>query len=467
MRLIKRRIETFAFYDPKGIEAHLEKMAANGWMLDDITSIFWVYKRMEPSKLQFNVTYFNSASDFDPSPSNEQWTFYDYCRDAGWQFVASQQVMQVFYSTDEDPTPIETDAASSLATIHEAFKKKVLYANIALILYSFFQLYLQYQSLNRDLGRNLSNYGTLLAIPIFIILPLLAALKIIGYGFWYYKAKGSVERKNSYDERPKIFAYLRRLDQLLMAIIILLVVVFTLTSTWGFFLPLGIGVVFLIYTCVVHIRKLLKDANVSKDANQVTTGIITVLLSFVTIPLLGMVIIPIMNSSSDSITYSYTNDNGTKVSYEVYNDELPLDIGDIKDESSFMYSKEYRRLHTLLSTYIEGSQTSVPFDSDGPWLSYNVYIVHVPSLIEPVLDSTMNQYTNFLSPEELEEIQRAFIPVDPTPWEADEAYQLKDSSGLKDSYIIRWDNRIAELRTSFPLDKAILSTLQKKLRDIS
>ena len=56
MRDTKRRIEAFSFYDHTGIEAHLEKMAAKGWLLERMTGVGWVYRRIEPGRVKFTVT---------------------------------------------------------------------------------------------------------------------------------------------------------------------------------------------------------------------------------------------------------------------------------------------------------------------------------------------------------------------------------------------------------------------------
>ena len=52
----KRRFETFSFYDRTGIEAHLKKMAEKGWMISEMTTLGWIYKRVEPESLTFAVS---------------------------------------------------------------------------------------------------------------------------------------------------------------------------------------------------------------------------------------------------------------------------------------------------------------------------------------------------------------------------------------------------------------------------
>ena len=56
MRQTKRRMETLSFYDRTGVERHLEKMAAKGWMIDRVNGFGWHYRRIEPQTLRFAVT---------------------------------------------------------------------------------------------------------------------------------------------------------------------------------------------------------------------------------------------------------------------------------------------------------------------------------------------------------------------------------------------------------------------------
>lgn len=54
----KRELNLYAFYDHTGLERHLEKMAANGWMLESVGTYALRYRRCEPKKLRFAVVYY-------------------------------------------------------------------------------------------------------------------------------------------------------------------------------------------------------------------------------------------------------------------------------------------------------------------------------------------------------------------------------------------------------------------------
>ena len=133
MKDTKRRLETFSFYDRTGLEEHLARMAAEGWLLDKIGQFLWHYRRIEPKKLTFSVTYFPKASAFDPEPSEEQETFYDFCRHTGWVLAASSAQLQVFYNEGPDPVPIETDPVLEVESIHRTMKRSFLPSQLMLL----------------------------------------------------------------------------------------------------------------------------------------------------------------------------------------------------------------------------------------------------------------------------------------------------------------------------------------------
>ena len=126
MKDTKRRVEFFSFYDHTGIEQHLEKMAAKGWMLDRLGTYLWYYRRCEPKPMKFCVTYYPRASQFDPEPSEGELDFRAFCQRTGWKLAASSAQLQIFYNEDPDAVPIETDPVLEIDTLHRAAKKSFL-----------------------------------------------------------------------------------------------------------------------------------------------------------------------------------------------------------------------------------------------------------------------------------------------------------------------------------------------------
>ena len=122
----KWRWESFSFYDRSGIVRRLEAMAAQGWMLEDITPVVWKYRRCPPRRLRFAVTYYPQATIYDPAPSQEQEFFYELCAHDGWELAASSGEMQIFCNDYPAPTPIETDPGLEVETIHKLAWRRLL-----------------------------------------------------------------------------------------------------------------------------------------------------------------------------------------------------------------------------------------------------------------------------------------------------------------------------------------------------
>ena len=131
----KRELNLYAFYDHTGLERHLEKMAANGWMLESVGTYALRYRRCEPKKLRFAVVYYPKTDSFCPDePNHENLTFWDYCAGAGWQIVTQRDETVVLLSHKKADSYIHIDVefgegegkipVDSIAKRAEAYKPK-------------------------------------------------------------------------------------------------------------------------------------------------------------------------------------------------------------------------------------------------------------------------------------------------------------------------------------------------------
>ena len=127
MNNTKKILCHFSFYDQIRIQEKLEEMAEQGWMVDKPGSFTWAFKRMEPKKLKFAVTYFPSASDFDPGPTDEELTKLDFCAQDGWQLAVRWGVMQIFYNENENAVPIETEPVAQVENVRKSTKQTAVY----------------------------------------------------------------------------------------------------------------------------------------------------------------------------------------------------------------------------------------------------------------------------------------------------------------------------------------------------
>lgn len=134
MKKTRRDWIPFSFYDHTGMEKHLEKMAQKGWMLEELTSFGWKYREIQPQKLHFSVSFDTRASEFEPEPTEEQYTFQEFCQRSGWKLAAASGQMQVFYNEEEDPLPIQTDPEMEVRMVGKLARRMLPLYPIFLVL---------------------------------------------------------------------------------------------------------------------------------------------------------------------------------------------------------------------------------------------------------------------------------------------------------------------------------------------
>lgn len=195
MKEIKRKLKFYSYYDRAGIEAELTQMAAKGWLIENISGAIWTYRRIEPMKLTFCVTYYPEVSRFNSS-TEKQRTLYDLSAHLGWMHVTyiRRLHMHILYNVKENPAPIETDPEIEVKNIHRSTMKRYMpwfFAGAALwtcfittlILLSFIDPISIYSD-------NSSLYGGLTCI--FFIFGCIT--EIVRYFSWYSKAKAAAFR---------------------------------------------------------------------------------------------------------------------------------------------------------------------------------------------------------------------------------------------------------------------------------
>lgn len=194
MKNVKREwIPLYSYYDRSGIAAHLADMAAQGWMLEKLGAWSWRYRRTEPRKLRFAVTYFPAASQFDPAPSQGLETYRDYCAQAGWQLVADTAQVQIFCNEDENAVPIETDPAVEFSNIRRCMKKSFLTSYVLLLLLSLYQIGFRIHRVWTDPVDTLSNSSSLLSALVWPLLDAVIVVELVRYFRWQRRAGAAAE----------------------------------------------------------------------------------------------------------------------------------------------------------------------------------------------------------------------------------------------------------------------------------
>ena len=188
------RWNTFQLYDCRGVEEHLAAMAAKGWRLERAGGILWKYRRAEPAKIRYAVTYSGSASQFEPGPTEEEQSLEELCAAAGWEKVSDCSKMQIYSTEDPNAVPLETDEALRLQNIHRCMWRSFLPANLVLLLLTLFLGRDFFLALvTWDLYGMLNSNAILISGALFLAAALLQVYLLAGYFLWRRRSRRSVE----------------------------------------------------------------------------------------------------------------------------------------------------------------------------------------------------------------------------------------------------------------------------------
>ena len=448
MKQTKRRFEPFAFYNSTGICRHLEKMAAKGWMLTRMSTLWWTYQRTEPRKLHFAISYLADLSMFDPDDLEDRLEFLDYCTHGGWHLACSTAQMHVFWNEEENPTPMETDPELELESIRASAWKGFLLGNGLLLGISLFQIFLFAMLYLGNPINFLSNSLQVFALMCFLIAAAWAVTDLICYFRWSSKA-GKMAPLGNLPQAMDTH-YLGKGATYLLVILLLVEVVRGIasgqqTSLWMMAIP-GCLLILLLSQIMQAMRDWLRRRGASRGLNRALVAVFWItgsLAYFVGISFLR----PAANAAELAIrgaeTYTVQGE-----SYTAYQDAVPLSLEELTGAQTGSYSTRRTGDQTIfLSRYSVTQEPRLDAQNQDelPSLRYTVYSIFWPSLYEickrDLLETgvLMEQY-----------ILYSYVPADPAPWGAEEAFQrLNNAGGLENEFLLCYDNTLATIEFSW------------------
>lgn len=459
MKEVKRCFCNFSFYDQQAIQEKLEEMAERGWMLEKTGNFMWTYKRIEPKKLRFSITYFPGASDFNPAPTEGELTKIDFCRQDGWNLVTTWGVMQIFCNEDLDAVPIETEPVMQVENICQSMKKNVLLPQAILGGMLLWNVVIRLSQWRRDPVGELSDPFSIYSVLMFSILTLVCLYEIGFYFCWSRRAKAAAQNDGVFlPVRSKPIA-----SWILMAVSALLLIL-SYTALRG---PLGFV---LRWLCMVPfiivignlLKNMLKKRGVSRNVNRIVSVCAVVLLTFLMLGLMTAAIIQgrAQFNSEKNVIGTYDLYGRTR---EIYNDPLPLEIEELADVNA-QWSKEANHQETFLLSSTEYRQYAVLTDGndsvDERKLEYTITEVKQDFLYDFIKRAVLNSRQD--------EVHDDFVftdhyePIDASIWNADDAYQLHWSDSVLNTYLIFWGNRVVEIKFYWePTPEQIAITVEK------
>ncbi|MDE6261350.1 MAG: DUF2812 domain-containing protein [Oscillospiraceae bacterium] len=436
MKDTKLRYEWLSFYNRSELERRLAQMAEKGWLLDGIGQVFWSYRRIEPKKLTFSVCYFPEASSFDPEPSEEQRTFYDFCAHAGWKLTAARGQLQVFYNEGPDPVPIETDPVAEVDSIHQMAKKSFLPHNLGVMAVLLLYGWLLTSLWNTDPVRVLTDGSLLWAGIALLGLFVMCALDVGRYCLWHARAKKAAEWGELLPSPGRF--QLDRIFYLWMVVSLaasLLSVPRFTAAVIGVRVLGGCGIVALI----VSARQWLKREKEPAGKNRA----ITLGLGFILSLLVVTAAVWLEREGTNRNWFgdgcaTYEQDGRTYVDHQ---DGLPLTLEDLMSPGYDRYIRELRVNESpLAAKYVirQGQRYGEEYDGSIPELSYRIVQVKVPALYGLCRESLLRRWD--------------YVPADPAPWGAAEAYCWPFPNGAGNVFLLCYESRIVEITFDFEWD---------------
>ena len=429
MRDHKRDFIPFSFYDRTGMAAHLEKRAAEGWLLDKVTPFGWHYRRIEPARLHFTVTYDHRLSEFAPGPTEEEQTYQDFCAHGGWHFAAASGKMYFFYSAEEDPLPIETDPELELKQMARATRIMVALLWVWLVLGFWMGCSFCWSLVNRPVDL-LSNSLNLTSGVWWLGLFAYSAADLVTYYRWRRRARKAAALGE--------FVPTRGHHKLLLgvgALVVIGLLYWLLTerrSGMQTLMAAQLGIIAVLMLAVQGTKNFLKRRGAPTEVNRAVTLGVDVLLA---VALWGVLTAAILSGV-----------RGGAFSMES-RVEPPLRVEDLTgvegeyvtttslEESVFLSKLEIHQF----AHWQKGERL--------PGLEYTLVEVKCPPLYGLCLEEMLQEYEDwsFDSPE----YHYAYESADPAPWGAEKAYQLTLGGEGRDRYLLCWPDRLVSLELDF------------------
>lgn len=167
----------------------LEKQAAEGWELTNITGSNYGFRRAEPRKVKINAEIVSAEAD-----EQQKREFIELCDAAGWKHIYDGGVVQYFQHESPDAEPIHTDPEVKLKVVHEKSVGTNFFAPLGVAALCLFWWMVTY------FGMDYVDYMSSQKLIVCYGMPLMVLLLLgqaAAYRIWYRKARSTAARGES------------------------------------------------------------------------------------------------------------------------------------------------------------------------------------------------------------------------------------------------------------------------------
>src|SRR6056297_3310101 len=456
-----KRIINFRFDRYEDVENKLEKLAEKGLFLEKCGPFLWTFRKGTPQKLKYTVTYFPEGSVFNPDITENQETYFDYAKAAGWNFVTQFNQMQIFSSEADNPVPFETDEKEKLDNIKKCMKKSYLPATIVIILVFVLNLIVQFNSFQLNPIDYLSDPIRLLSSTMILSIILYSLYSLMTYFIWIKRSEKSIALGGECAKNSSIVYKI--VDIIYMAFVfgslgyLLFHLLFEIGG-FGLFLPIvQMPILMIIFWSSI---KYLKKKKASATKNKVISITVLIIANFAYFALLMAVIMRFGFSMDNDSNYRTVNWQFSKTEiheYKLYRDEIPLTSEDLYGQIEYDYYSYEREIDRTLFLSKSSYRQDTPTSKDSPpRIEYEI--------LKPQFD-----FVYGLAKGDLLEIPEwrentTFEPIDNKIFDTVEAYQRYYEDTSTGEYTLFFEDRIIRLDMEEPLTTKQILIIKEKLK---
>lgn len=293
---------------------HLQEMSQQGWLLESYSESTLGFVSTEAKRRHFAVIFFTDYDYLDSEIPEKLQDLWQMCEADGWHHITENSAIQIFYSEEENPIPLQTDGVVQLENFHSMInllklkqwrQDAVINGVSVLALGVISAVFLKDLSIGEFMSR--LSVMTMLLAAFWIYRFVSSVCGLADYYSWYGKAKKAACKDGVFIVfQPNVV--LENTDTavgvfFIGGMLIHLVKSGEIASFFVFLIPMA-----LLIFAVVASMKLMKKKGVSADDNRTATAIIAVvliLLFVMSLPYIFMAVAD-MGIGGDFITVTTT-----------------------------------------------------------------------------------------------------------------------------------------------------------------
>lgn len=454
-----KKLINFRFDRYHELELRLERLAAGGLFLERMGTFAWTFRKGEPKKVRYAVTYFSEGSVFNPGATENQQTYFAYAKEMGWEFVTEFGQMQIFVNNAEHPIPFETDEAEKLANIRRCMRKNFLPSTVTMIVVFLFNLVVQCSSFLHSPTDFLAEGYHIYSLAVMLAVVGYFSYTLLSYFVWCRQSRKSIALGGGCIE--KSHSLYRVAEVVFLVVIFGLTAFYLLEMSKHSNLPLMLLAFAQVPILIVFFRgciALLRKKKQSAKVNRVVSTLLLFLLSFGYMALVVSLIFRFDLRPADPRPYqsiSWPPDAPNAYEYRLYSDSLPLTCEQLYGVTDYPYYS-YEKLvdSSVFLTRTTYLQDALPAKDSPPRLEY--------AILEPKFAFVYTLVADELTaPPDRPDI--TLQPVDASPWGATEAYQRYYDQNAAGSYLLLYPDRLVTIAVQEPLAAAQIVMIREKL----